>query len=116
MRTAGNSEESVPWEVLAQDGARATGPALEAHYCFLLWLVPGVERLPCAVSFLDSRLKMSGMTEGKVGNDRGRMSGMTGGNVGNDGRGAKANPSVLSGFPIENVGNDRGSGPGVRGV
>ena len=52
MHPAGNSEESVPSEVLAQDGARTTGPALEAHYRFLLWLVPAVERFPRSQKFL----------------------------------------------------------------
>lgn len=52
MRTAGNPEEHVPSESLAQDGARTTGPALEAHYRFLLWLVPAVERFPRSQKFL----------------------------------------------------------------
>ena len=33
-------------------GARETGPALEAHYRFLLWLVPTVERFPRGRKFL----------------------------------------------------------------
>ena len=33
-------------------GARETGPALEAHYRFLLWLVPTVERFPRSQKFL----------------------------------------------------------------
>ena len=52
MRTSGNPEESVRSEALAKDGARATGPALEAHYRFLLWLVPAVERFPRSQKFL----------------------------------------------------------------
>ena len=36
----------------AADGARNTGPALEAHYRFLLWLVPAVERFPRSQKFL----------------------------------------------------------------
>lgn len=32
--------------------ARETGPALEAHYRFLLWLVPAVERFPRRQKFL----------------------------------------------------------------
>lgn len=52
MRTAGNPEAHVPSESLAQDGARTTGPALEAHYRFLLWLVPAVERFPRSQKFL----------------------------------------------------------------
>ena len=33
-------------------GARETGPALESHYRFLLWLVPTVERFPRSQKFL----------------------------------------------------------------
>ena len=35
-----------------RDGARNTGPALESHYRFLLWLVPAVERFPRSQKFL----------------------------------------------------------------
>ena len=35
-----------------QAGARETGPALEAHYRFLLWLVPAVEGFPRRQKFL----------------------------------------------------------------
>ena len=62
MRTAGNPEASVPSEVLAQDGARTTGPALEAHDRFLLWLVTAVGRFP--------RQSFSGFPIKNVGNDR----------------------------------------------
>ena len=34
------------------DNARRTGPALEAHQRFLLWLVPTVERFPRSQKFL----------------------------------------------------------------
>lgn len=34
------------------DHARETGPALEAHYRFILWLVPAVERFPRRQKFL----------------------------------------------------------------
>ncbi len=34
------------------DNARRTGPALEAHYQFLLWLIPTVERFPKSQKFL----------------------------------------------------------------
>ena len=34
------------------DGARTTGAALEAHYRFLLWLVPTVDRFPRKQKFL----------------------------------------------------------------
>ncbi len=32
--------------------ARQTGPALEAHYQFLLWLIPTLERFPRSQKFL----------------------------------------------------------------
>ena len=35
-----------------RDHARETGPALESHYRFLLWLVPAVERFPRSQKFL----------------------------------------------------------------
>ncbi len=35
-----------------QDRARETGPALEAHYRFILWLVPAVGRFPRSQKFL----------------------------------------------------------------
>lgn len=34
------------------DSARRTGPALEAHQRFILWLVPTVERFPRSQKFL----------------------------------------------------------------
>ena len=34
------------------DQARDTGPALEAHYRFILWLVPAVEHFPRRQKFL----------------------------------------------------------------
>ena len=34
------------------DHARATGPALDAHYRFILWLIPAVERFPRSQKFL----------------------------------------------------------------
>jgi hypothetical protein len=34
------------------DNARRTGPALEAHRQFLLWLVPTIEKFPRAQKFL----------------------------------------------------------------
>ena len=42
----------VPLKETAADGARNTGPALEAHCRFLLWLVPTVERFPRSQKFL----------------------------------------------------------------
>ncbi len=33
-------------------GARHTGPALDAHYRFLLWLMPTVEKFPRSQKFL----------------------------------------------------------------
>ena len=38
--------------IAVKDGTRGTGPALEAHYRFLLWLVPAVERFPRSQKFL----------------------------------------------------------------
>ena len=35
-----------------RDGARETGPALELHYRFILWLVPVLDRFPRAQRFL----------------------------------------------------------------
>ena len=35
-----------------QDRARETGPALHAHYRFILWLVPAVARFPRSQKFL----------------------------------------------------------------
>ena len=42
----GDSPRSSP------DHARTTGAALEAHYRFILWLVPAVERFPRNRKFL----------------------------------------------------------------
>ena len=39
-------------EATAKDAARETGPALEAHYRFVVWLVPGLERFPRGQRFL----------------------------------------------------------------
>ena len=36
----------------ARDGARETGPAVELHYRFILWLVPTLDRFPRAQRFL----------------------------------------------------------------
>ena len=35
-----------------KDRARQTGPALESHYQFILWLVPTLERFPRSQKFL----------------------------------------------------------------
>jgi len=37
---------------LKREGPRRTGPALEAMYRFLLWLVPAVEKFPRSQKFL----------------------------------------------------------------
>ena len=52
MRSDGTAEEAAPPKGTAKDGARGTGPALEAHYRFLPWLVPAVERFPRSQKFL----------------------------------------------------------------
>ena len=36
----------------AAKGTRDTGPALELHYRFILWLVPALDRFPRAQRFL----------------------------------------------------------------
>ena len=42
------------------DFARDTGPALEAHYRFLLWLAPAVERFHCSQKFIPGgRIQMA---------------------------------------------------------
>ena len=52
MNTEANVEEPASAEAPSTDGARTTGPALEAHYRFLLWLVPAVERFSRSQKFL----------------------------------------------------------------
>ena len=52
MNTDANVEEPASSEASPTDAARTTGPALEAHYRFLLWLVPAVERFPRSQKFL----------------------------------------------------------------
>ena len=42
----------MPVDGTAHNRARETGPALEAHYRFILWLVPTVERFPRSQKFL----------------------------------------------------------------
>ncbi len=37
---------------MKREGARRTGPALEAMYRFILWLVPAVEKFPRSQKFL----------------------------------------------------------------
>ena len=36
----------------AKNSARRTGPAIEAHYRFMLWLIPAVEKFPRSQKFL----------------------------------------------------------------
>ena len=55
--TTGTEGTAPPPGGPAKDGARGTGPALEAHYRFLLWLVPAVERFPRSQKFLLGRAK-----------------------------------------------------------
>ena len=52
MRHTGTPADAAPSEAPTPDGARVTGPALEAHYRVLLWLVPTVERFPRSQKFL----------------------------------------------------------------
>ena len=37
---------------MSSDSARETGPALEAMYPFIIWLVPTVEKFPRSRKFL----------------------------------------------------------------
>ena len=50
--TTTGTEGATPPGTATKDGARGTGPALESHYRFLLWLVPAVERFPRSQKFL----------------------------------------------------------------
>ena len=52
METVPDAETGEDARPRAKDGARETGPALEAHYRFILWLVPVLERLPKSRKFL----------------------------------------------------------------
>ena len=45
-------EEEATSTRAAGDFARDTGPALENHYRFIVWLVPALERLPRSQKFL----------------------------------------------------------------
>ena len=49
-----NGTQTAPREAAkgTRDGARETGPALELHYRFILWLVPTLDRFPRAQRFL----------------------------------------------------------------
>ena len=50
--TTGTEGTAPPPGGPAKDGARSTGPVLESHYRFLLWLVPAVKRFPRSRKFL----------------------------------------------------------------
>ena len=52
MNNTGTPADVASSEAPTPDGARVTGPALDAHYRFLLWLVPAVERFPRSQKFL----------------------------------------------------------------
>ena len=43
---------AAPPEDRGNDGARDTGPALESHYRFLVWLIPALARFPRGQKFL----------------------------------------------------------------
>ena len=53
-QTEPNGTQTAPRQAAkgARDGARETGPALELHYRFILWLVPTLDRFPRAQRFL----------------------------------------------------------------
>ena len=52
MTTNSEADTNTAAEPRAGNGARGTGPALEAHYRFTLWLVPVLERFPRSQKFL----------------------------------------------------------------
>ena len=49
---AGEPPKTVDDRTAGSNQARETGAALEAHYRFILWLVPAVERFPRNRKFL----------------------------------------------------------------
>ena len=53
-RTEANGTQAARPEAAkaTRDGARETGPALELHYRFILWLVPTLDRFPRSQRFL----------------------------------------------------------------
>ena len=53
-QTEANGTQAPPLKAAkpARDGARETGPALELHYRFILWLVPTLDHFPRAQRFL----------------------------------------------------------------
>ena len=55
---ASESKGSGKQPAQSAGGARQTGPALEPHYRFVLWLVPVLERFPRSQKFLlDDRMQ-----------------------------------------------------------
>ena len=54
IQTEAHGTQTAPPKAakLTPDGARDTGPALELHYRFVLWLVPTLDRFPRAQRFL----------------------------------------------------------------
>ncbi len=50
--TLSSDETSAGRRTSRPDHARSTGPALDAHYRFVTWLVPSVERFPRGQKFL----------------------------------------------------------------
>ena len=52
MGTEMNAEGNAPPEESFRDGARDTGPALELHYRFVVWLIPALARFPRTQKFL----------------------------------------------------------------
>ena len=50
--TLSSDETSAGRRTSRPDHARSTGPALDAHYRFVTWLVPAVERFPRSQKFL----------------------------------------------------------------
>ena len=49
---SGNPEDARLADRRGNPSARKTGPALESHYRFILWLIPAVDRFPRSRKFL----------------------------------------------------------------
>jgi hypothetical protein len=44
--------DCLPWSTFTRIVARRTGPALEAMYRFLLWLIPTIDKFPRSQKFV----------------------------------------------------------------
>jgi hypothetical protein len=52
MRVAGRPIASADHFPFMADHSKRTAPAVEAHYQFLLWLLPAIDRFPRAQKFV----------------------------------------------------------------